>query len=215
MSDTLRTIQRMLNKKSLDIVGSFNPERSDNVCSKVRTILLVGPKEPFFWDVFKKSSEYRENEENPLDRWSKKTIEEIAIKLNARSFFPFEAPFQPFIDWAKKCSTMGSSPVHLLVHKEKGLFISFRGALGINEYIESPNNSKDICTPCEKPCLTACPVSALNQDGYNVIRCKEYLSTPIGQECRDGCLVRRSCPFGQKLRLKEQSNFHMGAFLSD
>ena len=145
----------------------------------------------------------------------KKTIKEIAIKLNVRSFFPFEAPFQPFIDWAKKCSTMGSSPVRLLVHKEKGLFISFRGALGINEYIESPNNSKDICTPCEKPCLTACPVSALNQDGYDVIRCKEYVNTPSGQECRNGCLVRRSCPSGQNLRLKEQSNFHMRAFLSD
>lgn len=145
----------------------------------------------------------------------KKTIDEIAIKSNSRSFFPFEAPFQPFIDWAKKCSTMGSSPVRLLVHTEKGLFISFRGALGINEYIESPNNSKDICTPCEKPCLTACPVSALNQDGYDVIRCKEYVNTPSGQECRNGCLVRRSCPSGQNLRLKEQSNFHMRAFLSD
>jgi epoxyqueuosine reductase len=215
MSNTLRTIQRMLNKKSLDIVGSFNPDRSDNVCSQVRTILLVGPKEPLFWDVFKKSSEYRDNKENPLDRWSKKTIEKIAIKLNARSFFPFEAPFQPFIDWAKRCSTMGSSPVRLLVHKEKGLFISFRGALGINEYIEPPKNSKDICTPCEKPCLTACPVSALNQDGYDVVRCKDYLNTPSGRECRDGCLVRRSCPSGQNLRLKEQSNFHMRAFLSE
>ena len=177
--------------------------------------MLVGSKEPFFWDVFKKSSEYRDNKENPLDRWSKKTIDEIAIKSNSRSFFPFEAPFQPFIDWAKKCSTMGSSPVRLLVHTEKGLFISFLGALGINEYIESPNNSKDICTPCEKPCLTACPVSALNQDGYDVIRCKEYVNTPSGQECRNGCLVRRSCPSGQNLRLKEQSNFHMRAFLSD
>ena len=68
MSNTLRTIQRMLNKRILDIVGSFNPDRSDNVCSKVRTILLVGPKDPFFWDVFKKSSEYRDYKENPLDR---------------------------------------------------------------------------------------------------------------------------------------------------
>jgi len=72
----------------------------------------------------------------------KKTIEKISIKLNARSFFPFEAPYQPFVDWAKKCSTMRSSPVRLLVHKEKGLFISFRGALGINEYIESPITRK-------------------------------------------------------------------------
>ena len=119
MSDTLLSIQRMLDKKSLVIVGYFNPDGSDNVCSKVRTILLVGPKEPLFWDLFKKSSEYRDNEENPLDRWSKKTIDEIAIKSNGRSFFPFEDLFQPFIDWAKKCSTMGSSPVRLLVHNER------------------------------------------------------------------------------------------------
>ena len=59
MSDTLLSIQRMLDKKSLDIVGYFNPDGSDNVCSKVRTILLIGPKEPYFWDVFKKSSEYK------------------------------------------------------------------------------------------------------------------------------------------------------------
>ena len=162
-------------------MGSFNPDRSDNVCSKIKTILLLGPKEPFFWDVFKKSCEYRDNVENPLDRLSKKTIEEIAIKLNTRSFFPFEAPFQPFIDWAKKCSTMGSSPVRLLVHKEKGLFISFRGALGINEYIESPNNSKDICIPFKKLCFNVCPASTLNQNGYDVVRCKDYFNTTGGR----------------------------------
>ena len=54
MSNTLRTVQRILNKNSLDIVGYFNPEGSDNICSKVRTILLIGPEEPYFWDVFKK-----------------------------------------------------------------------------------------------------------------------------------------------------------------
>ena len=85
MSDTLLSIQRMLDKKSLDIVGYFNPDRSDNVCSKLRTILLVGSKEPFFWDVFKKSMEYKSKKENPLDRWSKKTIEEISIKFDAPS----------------------------------------------------------------------------------------------------------------------------------
>ena len=97
MSDTLRTIQKMLDKKSLDIVGYFNPDVSDNVCSKVRTILLIGPKEPYFWDLFKKSREYKNKKENPLDRWSKKTIKEIAIKFDARSYFLFEEPFQPFI----------------------------------------------------------------------------------------------------------------------
>ena len=54
MSNTLRTVQRILNKNSLDIVGYFNPDGSDNVCSKVRTILLIGPEEPYFWNGFKK-----------------------------------------------------------------------------------------------------------------------------------------------------------------
>ena len=93
MPNTLRTVQRILNKNSLDIESYFNPDGSDNICSKVRTILLIGLEEPYFWDGFKKSREYEDNKENPLDRWSKKTIEEIAIKLSARSFFPFEAPF--------------------------------------------------------------------------------------------------------------------------
>ena len=97
--------------------------------------MLIGPKEPNFWDYFKKSRKYKDNKENPLDRWSKKTIKETAIKFDAISFFSFEQPFQPSITWAQKCSTMRSFPIHLLVHKEKELFISFQGALGINEYI--------------------------------------------------------------------------------
>ena len=89
--------------------------------------MLIGPKEPFFWNVFKKSSECRDNKENPLDRSSKKTVDEIAIKSNSRSFFPFEAPFQPFIDWAKKCSTMGSSPVRLWYIQRRAYLFLFEG----------------------------------------------------------------------------------------
>ena len=54
MSNTLLSFQRMLDNQSLDIVGYFNPDESDNVGSKVRTILLIGPKEPYFWDLFEK-----------------------------------------------------------------------------------------------------------------------------------------------------------------
>ena len=96
MSNTLLFIQRMLDKKSLDIVGYFNPDGSDNVCSNMRTILLIGAKEPYFWDVFKKSREYKDKKENPLDRWSKKTIKEIALKFDARSFFLLKNPFSHF-----------------------------------------------------------------------------------------------------------------------
>ena len=54
MSDTLLSIQRMLDKNRLDIAGYFNPDGSDNVCSKVRTILLIEPEEPYFGTQLKK-----------------------------------------------------------------------------------------------------------------------------------------------------------------
>ena len=72
MSNTLRTVQKILNKNSLDIVGYVNPDWSDNICSKVRTILLIGPEEPYFWDLFKKSREYKDNKETHLIDGQKK-----------------------------------------------------------------------------------------------------------------------------------------------
>ena len=54
MSDTLESLQRMLEKKGLEVVGYFNPDRSDSVCPTIRTIILIGTKEPHFWNIFKK-----------------------------------------------------------------------------------------------------------------------------------------------------------------
>ena len=65
----------MLNKKSLDIVGSFNPDRSDNVSSKVGTILLLGPKEPFFRTYLKKVANIEIIKKNHLTDGQKKTSE--------------------------------------------------------------------------------------------------------------------------------------------
>jgi len=57
------------------------------------------------------------------------------------------------------------------------------------------------------------PRSALTAKGYNVESCKKYMHSKKGNECRYGCLVRRSCPFGSSFRLPKQSEFHMDNFL--
>ena len=44
---------------------------------KCEQFLLVGQKKPYFWNVLKKSSEYNDNKENPLDGWSKKNHRKI------------------------------------------------------------------------------------------------------------------------------------------
>jgi len=74
-------------------------------------------------------------------------------------------------------------------------------------------------SPCEtctaRPCVSACPVNALNAEtSYDVPACKAYLDTPAGTDCMSkGCKVRRACPISQRFaRPKAQSAFHMKAF---
>jgi epoxyqueuosine reductase len=101
-----------------------------------------------------------------------------------------------------------------LAHNKKGLFLSFRGALGIPDLIKN-EKIENSCVNCHKPCLTACPVNALNKNGYDVAKCKSHITSHSGQECQSGCIVRKSCPIGSDLRLPEQSNFHMKSFVKD
>ena len=62
MSDTLESLQRMLEKKGLEVVGYFNPDRSDSVCPTIRTIILIGTKEPHFLEYFQKKQRMQRKE---------------------------------------------------------------------------------------------------------------------------------------------------------
>ncbi len=211
---TLYQLRNYLIEYGLEVVGHFKSDNNDKALLGVSTVILIGPSEPLFWKIFCKSIEYLDGKENPLDRWSKRVITKISKKIDGKAFFPFGEHVWPFYSWAIKCVDINSSPVKLLVHNKKGLFISFRGALGIPDIIEN-EEIENFCVNCHKPCLTACPVNALNENGYDVVKCKSHITSHSGQECQSGCVVRKSCPIGSDLRLPEQSNFHMKSFLKD
>ncbi len=177
------------------------------------TLCLIGPDEPAFWPAFKQSPEYQDGDANPMDRWSLRILTEVAKDLGAKPFFPFQGPpFHPFQTWALQTGRFATSAIGFLVHDERGLFASFRGALLIPESLPK-TPSEQPCITCAKPCAAACPVGAFN-DGYNVDACKAHLVTPEGADCMSqGCRARRACPVGQGTRLPEQAAFHMKAFL--
>ena len=108
------------------MVGSFRP-KDDKKLEKIKTILLIGPNEPNFWSIFIKSEEFNDKEPHPLDRWSRRLLEEIVVKEKVTAYFPFdEKNIWPFYSWALECSEISASPVKLLVHNEKGLFLYFQ-----------------------------------------------------------------------------------------
>ncbi len=181
-----------------------------------RCIALLSPDEPGFWPHFRQSPEASDGAPDPLDRWSRRVIGALAAAVGAAPLFPFGGPpWHPFPDWALASGRAWRAPVGLLVHEAAGLWISYRGALALPPGALTADGPRPgaPCPTCARPCETACPVDAFAGGRYDVPRCKAFLDTEAGADCRTGgCRVRRACPVGRDRRLPEQAAFHMEAF---
>lgn len=197
------------------IVSGALHTTADDALPDIATIVLLSPDEPAFWPHFQASPEAKDGAPDPLDRWSARTITALAQAHSATPLFPFGGPpWHPFIAWAKRSGRAFPSPVGLLVHDSAGLFISYRGALGLAERLTLPPlPAASPCERCPAPCERACPVAAFASGSYDVPACKAHLHRPEGKDCfAGGCLTRRACPVGAERRKPEQSAFHMRAF---
>ncbi len=183
------------------------------------TVALVGMGAQA-WAVFSTSDIYADDLPNPLDRWSKQVLGEVAERFDAiGAEYPSDGPpYPPFIRWALDSGRFWQSPIGMLVHDHSGLMISLRGALRFAGEQDLPvvtlENPCDSCTT--RPCANACPVDALSDMApYDVTTCKAHLNAPQGQTCMSGgCLARLACPVSQKHpRPAGQSAFHMRAFV--
>lgn len=204
-------------ERRLEIFGGFAPEPEDGAPEGCRTLFLLGPAEPGFWPMFTASAEHRDGAPHALNRWSVRAISEIAEEAGAQALFPFGGPpYLPFISWAIRTGRAWQSPAGILVHDHAGLMVSYRGALALRETIAIPDTGSRPCDSCAgHPCLSACPVDALNaSSGFNVAACHGFLDTSNGTDCMSrGCAARRACPVSAEYgRLEEQSAFHMRAY---
>jgi epoxyqueuosine reductase len=205
-------IDALLTPHKLTILGAFHAEAADDLPAGTQTLLMIGPAEGF-WPHMTAQPEWGATD--PVDRWSRRVIGTIACNLGAKALFPFGGPpYSPFQRWALRTGRMWQSPVRLLVHDVQGLWVSFRGALALKERIDLPDAPPRPCDTCSAPCLTACPVGALTDAGYDVPACHQFLNTEAGQTCMtDGCIVRRTCPVSQGYaRISKQSAYHMRQF---
>jgi len=185
----------------------------------IQTVVLIGPKGGSNWSHFRawQSSQTDRGGADPLDNWSKAVLTPIAENLGAAVWFPSDPPWQPFQSWAKAAEGLKPSPLGLLIHPEFGVWHSYRGALGFdvdlgNEPGSEKNHPCDKCA--ERPCLSACPVHAITENGFAVASCRAHLKTEPGQAgcVKSGCLARNACPVGAGWRYSDdQLQFHMAA----
>lgn len=179
------------------------------------TVILLGASSAM-WASFLSSPEYSDQRANPLDRWSKRIIRTLAP--GRPCIFPSDGPpYAPFIAWALKTGRFFQSPTGMMVHATAGLMISIRGAVVLPDLIPLSPPVQSPCETCEdKPCITACPVGALSDQGpYDVPACKGFIREDPAQACMtSGCATRNACPISQRFdRETAQTAFHMRAFM--
>lgn len=198
--------------------GAFHPQAEDLPAGvSAGTIVMLGFIGGEQWAGFAASPEYRDGRAHPLDRWSLRVVSALARDLGAAPLFPFTAPFMPFIRWAQRAEPVFPSAMGMLIHPDYGLWHSWRGALAFAEKLDLPPRDPRPrpCDSCvEKPCLSACPVSAFDGTGaFKAQACGAHIRRAEGADCMTGCLSRRACPIGAGYRYSpEQAAFHMRSF---
>ena len=84
---SLTKIRRLVKGKGMIYLGGFYPTREDlvaNIKINTKTIILIGNAGPEMWQEFinSRSQDYsvgqRYIDENPLDSWTKKTVDKLA-----------------------------------------------------------------------------------------------------------------------------------------
>ena len=117
-------IVRAIEQRGLAAQGAFALDDGERqgALADVATIALVGLAGRRGWAAFSASPEARDGPADPLDRWSRRVVDALAVGLGARALYPFDGPpHWPFQRWARRAEAVHASPLGLLIHPERRL----------------------------------------------------------------------------------------------
>jgi hypothetical protein len=200
--------------ESFTPLGWFEARGEDRVPDDGKFVVLIGNAGP---EMFRRFMRERRSSDL-LDAWTKAVVDPMADDLGARAIYPFDKPAQPFLTWARRAGAGHTSPLGLNIHPTHGLWHAYRSALVFPVVFDLPplRTGAHACDACtEKPCLSACPVSAFDGKSYDVVGCGQHIGAAAGQDCMSGgCKARLACPVGREFTYQPpQIQFHMRAFL--
>jgi len=219
----VQNLAQALSEQGLLLRGGFTPTSADELPPLLDgrtagTLLMVGNAGAEMWRAFSASPEATDGQAHPLNRWTRRQTDTIALAAGGVALYPFDAiPAWPFQRWAARAEPVTPTPLGLLIHPRFGLWHAYRAAILVapEVHFPAPEPGAGPCASCtDRPCLTTCPVAAFSASGYDVPACAQHLAAPEGQDCLgNGCVARRACPVGKDFaQAPAQNAFHMQAF---
>ena len=203
-----------IRRESFTPLGWFEPTDEDHLPAPAKFVILIGNAGP---DMFRRFAQAQNPATSLMDDWTRDVVDGLARDLDATAAYPFDTQPLPFLTWARKAGAGHVSPLGLNIHGTYGLWHAYRAALLFPVAFDMPKASAG-SHPCEtcadKPCLSACPVSAFDGKSYDVVTCGKHILSDSGHACMGGgCKARLACPVGKAFTYHPaQLQFHMRAF---
>jgi epoxyqueuosine reductase len=183
--------------------------------SPAKTIVVIGNGGGEFWRGFRAHCEahphYLQEREHPLDDYTVETIETALtpqlqqVGATYRYVYPFRFWTEPvsFMHLARAAGLAGPSMLGVVIHPHYGPWIALRAAVLVDQELFAPPQAEgfDPCPTCvERPCITACPASAMSLErGWDIPACVQH-RLRVTTDCVDYCRARFDCVYGREHR---------------
>lgn len=188
------------------------------VVEDYQTLVLLGQAGTALWDHIQR---LEPETEHPFDEVSQSLAERfVTDHLGSPRWhvvYPGPSPL-PLGRLAELAGWGRASPLGLTINDEHGLWLAHRVAFLVDAPLPAtePAVFSHPCDSCVgKPCVSACPVGAVDTDsGFDIAACSAFriLDDSV---CAHQCLARQACPVGAQYRYgTEQMTHHYASGLA-
>ncbi len=175
-------------------------------------LVLTGHGGQRLWQALQ---EQRMETADPIDNYSsnltKQFIRDYLDDASVYWLYPNSPHLVPLQQLGETAGWSHPSPLGSGISPIYGVWFAYRTAFLTNAPLSQKTNAPGPlpCDSCEdKPCISTCPVDAVQIDEFRINNCVNYRLQP-GSPCADRCLARMACPyFPQHQYTLEQIQYH-------
>lgn len=186
------------------LIDEFDPART------YKQLILVGNGGRALWQAIQ-GEEVRSTD--PIDDFSVREVKQwLAAQASGRRYeivYPGERSIG-LQSLGERAGWHFASPFMVGINERWGTWFAYRVAVLADTDFEAtgPVSGESPCMACSsRPCVAACPGSAIENGGFNLARCVRY-RLRTDSACRTTCQARMACPVRAEHRYHDDQIRH-------